>query len=193
MENTKMKVACSGRVCEILQKALERYDKMYLRQDLTSEFLLFILLEDNTSLISQYMYNEKLFSCYIKEEDLKGGQIGEDEEDFCYMLLLMMIESAIDMLETEYYIKEDKYSITIPFPYVLLEAKEIADRLGKELVDEETLTIALVQFNNPIWEMLDVYDEDDIANAMIASYFCEENMTEDGFLEEPVECEGGYN
>ena len=41
--------------------------------------------------------------------------------------------------------------------------------------------------------MLDGYDVEDIANGMILSYFCEENMTEEGFLEEPIRCEGGYN
>ena len=82
MEDTRIKVVCSDRVCEILKRAQERYYKMYLRHDLTSEFLLFILIEDGESLISQYMYNERLFSCYIREKDLKCCPIGEDEEDF---------------------------------------------------------------------------------------------------------------
>ena len=193
MEDTRIKVVCSDRVCEILKRAQERYYKMYLRHDLTSEFLLFILIEDGESLISQYMYNERLFSCYIREKDLKCCPIGEDEEDFCYMLLLAMIESGIDILETEYYIKDDKNSITTSLGYVFLQAREIAERLGKEIVDEEAFTIALVQCNNPIWEMLDVDDVEDIANGMILSHFCEENMTEEGFLEEPIGCEGGYN
>jgi len=176
MEDTRIKVVCSDRVCEILKRAQERYYKMYLRHDLTSEFLLFILI-----------------ACYIREKDLKCCPIGEDEEDFCYMLLLAMIESGIDILETEYYIKDDKNSITTSLGYVFLQAREIAERLGKEIVDEEAFTIALVQCNNPIWEMLDVYDVEDIANGMILSHFCEENMTEEGFLEEPIGCEGGYN
>ena len=72
---TIYKVVCSDRVCEILKRAQERYYKMYLRHDLTSEFLLFILIEDGESLISQYMYNERLFSCYIREKDLKSKMI----------------------------------------------------------------------------------------------------------------------
>ena len=68
MEDLRMEDVCNDRVCEILKRAQERYYKMYLRHDLTSEFLLFILIEDGESLISQYMYNERLFSCYIREK-----------------------------------------------------------------------------------------------------------------------------
>lgn len=193
MEDLRMEDVCSDRVCEILKRAQERYYKMYLRHDLTSEFLLFILIEDGESLISQYMYNERLFSCYIRKKDLKRCPIGEDKEDFCYMLLLAMIEDGIDTLETKYYIKDNKKSITTSLGNVFLQAKEIAERLGKKIIDEEAFTIALVQCNNPIWEMLAGYDVEDIANGMILSYFCENNMTEEGFLEEPIRCEGGYN
>lgn len=193
MQSQKINIMCTTRVGEILQRAIERYYKKYERYNVTTEFLLFILMEETTALLSQYMYDEGLFSCYIDKSDLETCIFEEDEEDYCYTLLLEMIEEGIDILENQYYIKEDRYSITTPLIRVFLYAKDIADRAGKELIDEEVLTIAIVQYNNPIWEMLDVYDVNDIANAMILSHFSEDNMTEDGFLEEPINCEYGYN
>lgn len=41
--------------------------------------------------------------------------------------------------------------------------------------------------------MLDKYDLEDIGNGMILSHFSEENLTENGFLEEPEYCDGLYN
>ena len=70
MEDLRMEDVCNDRVCEILKRAQERYYKMYLRHDLTSEFLLFILIEDGESLISQYMYNERLFSMLPLEKKI---------------------------------------------------------------------------------------------------------------------------
>lgn len=193
MEDTRIKVVCSDRVCDIVQRALERYYEKYLSEDLTSEFLLFILMEDEESLISRYMYNEELFSCYIREEELENCKPGEDEEDYCWMTLLSKIEEEIDMLETEYYVNYDKNSITNSCGKVLLKAGEIAKELKRSIVDEEVLTIALVQCNNPIWEMLEICDVEDIADGMLLSHFCEDNLSKSGFLEAPIECEYGYN
>lgn len=193
MQSQNVRINCTEWVDEILERAMERYKKKYKRDNVTSEVLLLIFIEETTTLLSQYMHNEKLFSCYIDKNDLKNCIFEEDEEDYCYMLLLARIEAGIDILENEYYIEEDRNSMTTPILEVFLYAKEIAERLGKKRVDEEALTIAIVHCNNPIWEMLDVYDKEDIANGMILSHFCEENLTEDGFLEEPINCEYGYN
>lgn len=193
MQSQNVIIKCNEWVVEILERAMERYKETYESDNVTSEFLLFIMIEETTTLIFQYMHNEKLFSCYIDENMLENCISEEDEEDYCYMILLELIEAGIDILENEYYIEEDRNSMTTPIQEVFLSAKEIADKLGKKLVDEEALTIAIVHCNNPIWEMLDIYDKEDIANGMILSHFCEENLTEEGFVEEPINCEYGYN
>lgn len=193
MQSQKVTIRCNEWVSEMLQRAIDRYYKKYERDNVTSEFLLFILMEETTTLLSQYMYNEKLFSCYIDKSEWEDCIFEEDEEDYCYMQLLAIIEDGIDILENEYYIKEDRSSMTTPILNVFLYAKDIAERVRKEVIDEEALTIAIVQCINPIWEMLDIYDTQDIANGMITSHFSEDNLTTEGFLEEPIDCEYGYN
>lgn len=193
MQSQRTNIRCNEWVREMLERAVERYYKKYERYNVTSEFLLFIMIEETTTLISQYMYNEGLFSCYIDKSELENCIFEEDEEDYCSMILLARIEAGIDILETEEYTKGDRNSMTTTIQEVFLSAKEIAKRIGKDLVDEEVLTIAIVQCNNPIWEMLDVYDVEDIANGKILAYFSEDNYTSEGFLEEPIDCEYGYN
>ena len=52
-----------------------------------------------------------------------------------------MIEAGIDILETKYYIKDNKKLITTSLENVFSQAIEIAERLGKEIVDEEALQL----------------------------------------------------
>lgn len=126
MQRQKTSVRCNKWVIEMFQRAMERYYKKYGRYNITSEFLLFIMIEETTTLISQYMYNEGLFSCYIDESELENCIFEEDEEDYSYMLLLAIMEDEIDTLETKYCNEDNnKKSTTNLFGDVLLQAKEL--------------------------------------------------------------------
>lgn len=148
----------------------------------TGEWLTYILMKNRTSLIFKYMYENQLFSWYMGKSESNQYMLENSEEDFSHIEVLALIESGIEDLENWLYIT--------PLDDVLQQANDIAKRLGKVVVDEVVLTIAVIQSENFLLKLLACCDKNGKAGDMLRSHFCEANLV-DGCLMDP--CGAYYN
>lgn len=181
-----MAIKYDKRVKEIIETALTKYERTFENWELTPEFLLFSMLEDPKSLLNVYMYLNGLFQCYFTDVEQAKISNGEDLEDDCYMVLLDRLNTIIYAIEKE--IPVDPFEEVTPFSEELKEILNYAENLSLKLkrkeLKEDCLTVAVVQYYNILWSVLNKWDKDEIATSYLSNYFSEENLAEIGLIEE---------
>lgn len=121
---------------------------------ITSEYLLVSVLEDYNSILRLFM--EKEF--YVAE-------------GFAVEFKLSWIYNT-ELIENFYEKKDVKVKYSKEVLKILNYAQELAKKKGKKEIDEEALTVALVQNDNPIWQI--IFEIDGVDLSEIEEYFSEE-------------------
>lgn len=184
-----MKIKYDKRVKAIMDNATIEYENIFKNWKLTPEFLLLSILEDTQSMLNIFMYVNGLFQCYFTEIEQCKVSNGQNLEDDCYLTLMERLRNIVYDIEKvipveegeeiEFYSKEMKD--------VLAYASTLSTKFNREELNEDCLTVAIVQYYNILWSILNKWDIDEIASSYLFNYFSEENLTEKGLSEELLE------
>ena len=151
---------------------------------LTSDFLLYHILQDKKAILTKYMIKHNHFEETSEEDEylIEKEQIFSEEinyeffkeklENFYYWRHTFSKEE----LKSFYVEKNDETEYSKEVYEILFLAKELAMEKGLEEIDEEALTVALVIEGNTLWDFwqesnLNYYEELD-------AYFTEERYLE---------------
>lgn len=132
----KTNFAVDRKVNKYLLDAMKKSEEIRNERLVTSEYLLYTVLEDEDSLIGRYLSSEQIDYIVFMDE-METTPIFDDE------------------LLRNFYTKTSREDIYSREVLKILEfANDLSVKKGKEKIDSEDLSIALAQNENPIWKEL---------------------------------------
>lgn len=153
----KTKFGMDNRVTEIVRSATRKFKQLTRmnNQGLTSDFLLYSILQDEDAVLTRYMLQKGHFGYDIYDESSMEVDVsfeyeafnGNIEEMYCWAT------KANEEIINNFYTKKNgtgKFSKEVID--ILSFAEEMARNKGQKEIDEQALSVSLVQNHNIIWD-----------------------------------------
>lgn len=169
------------RVKELIRNALRDYRTKsdMNNRALTSDFLLYHILQDEEAILTKYMIKYNHFADLAEEDETF-----EEDEAFAKETNYESFKESID--ETYYWIskfseeklksfyteKDGTVEYSKEVNEILFYAQELAEEKGLQEIDEEALTVALVTDANAIWDFW--WDRNPTYYDELVTYFTED-------------------
>lgn len=140
--NTEFKV--NPRVQKYLEEAEDMSVVVRGERCITSEILLVVVMEDETNQLGKYISNREILAASF-EEDFWISQLLNGE----------FIENCYELKDFE-----SKYSKEVQT--ILNMAKDLSEKKGNDQIDENALIVSLIQSDNPIFDIMHNYSDENI-------------------------------
>ena len=134
----------NARVQQYLEDAVEMSITIRGEDVVTSEFLLLVVMNDETNELGKYLA--------VRDFDSEGF-----EEDFWISQVLNE-----EFIENFYKSKESESKYSKEVQTILNFAKDLSEQKGKEEIDENALIVSLIQSENPIFDIMYNYSDENI-------------------------------
>lgn len=153
----KTEFEMDDRVRKIVRSATRKFKEVtgMNNQELTSDFLLYSILQDENAVLTRYMIQKRHFSADVftklgmeMDASVEYAGFNESMEEMYYWV----IKANEERINTFYTQKEKVNRFSEEVSEILNAAEEMAQKKGQEKIDEQALSVSLVQNTNVVWD-----------------------------------------
>lgn len=153
----KTKFKMDNRVKEIVRSATKELKKLTSKnsKELTSDVLLYIILKDEKALLTQYLIHKKHICAdgtYEPEDEIDLDVEYEEFKVSMEEMFYWAIRTNEERINNFYTKKNETSKFSEEVTGILSFAEEMARNKGQKEIDEQALSVSLVQNHNVLWD-----------------------------------------